>query len=193
MGNVPTNCIQDALRAITLMKKCAHGACGGYRSHSYVSPRGSMPFRHRYLSPTRPPFVSSNSDHSGCFVWFGQEKLLYEHPSPFAILVILVGPFGSMQGGMIWRHFNVLSSRFDDKQSTPFLHYWPAITPRHVCRHSPPQVLASIIYTASVLHSAVNFPQRSIMSFIPSCPSSMFVPIPTDKVGVKHRKSTQLY
>ncbi|CAN0288357.1 unnamed protein product [Ascophyllum nodosum] len=43
------------------------------------------------------------------------------------------------------------------------------------------KVLASIIYTASVLHSAVNFPQRSIMSFIPSCPSSMFVPIPTDK------------
>ena len=172
------------------MKRCAHGACGGYRSDAYVSPRGNMPFRHRCLSPTRLPFVSPNSEHSGCLVWFGREKLLNEHLPHPPYSLYRSGSFYSMQVGMVWRHFNVLPSRFDDKWSTPFLRYWSAITPRLFCRHSPPQVLASIIYTASVLHSAVNFPQRTIMSFIPSCPSSMFAPIPTDKVGVKHRKPT---
>ncbi|CAM9249351.1 unnamed protein product [Ascophyllum nodosum] len=43
------------------------------------------------------------------------------------------------------------------------------------------KVLASLIYSASVLHAAVNFPQKPIMSFVPACPSSMFAPIPTDK------------
>lgn len=51
----------------------------------------------------------------------------------------------------------------------------------------PHQVLASIIYSASVLHTAVNYPQRTSMSFVPSCPGSMYVPIPTDKVRFRIR------
>lgn len=46
------------------------------------------------------------------------------------------------------------------------------------------QVIASWIYSASTLHAAVNFPQKPSMSFVPSCPSSMFAPPPTDKVSV---------
>ncbi|CAM9747614.1 unnamed protein product [Pylaiella littoralis] len=44
------------------------------------------------------------------------------------------------------------------------------------------KVLASLIYSASVLHSAVNFPQKTIMSFAPSNPGSVYMPPPTDKV-----------
>lgn len=44
------------------------------------------------------------------------------------------------------------------------------------------KVLASLIYTASTLHAAVNFPQRSILSFAPSTPGSVYVKPPTDKV-----------
>eukprot|EP00904_Undaria_pinnatifida_P007085 jgi/Undpi1/3506/HiC_scaffold_16.g06878.m1 len=43
------------------------------------------------------------------------------------------------------------------------------------------KILASIIYSASTLHAAVNFPQKPSMSFVPSCPGSMFAPPPTDK------------
>lgn len=46
------------------------------------------------------------------------------------------------------------------------------------------QVIASWIYSASTLHAAVNFPQKPSMSFVPSCPSSMFAPPPTDKVSL---------
>ncbi|CAM9249501.1 unnamed protein product [Ascophyllum nodosum] len=45
----------------------------------------------------------------------------------------------------------------------------------------PEDVIASIIYSASVLHAAVNFPQSPTMSFVPSCPGSMFAPIPSEK------------
>eukprot|EP00752_Nemacystus_decipiens_P012081 g10711.t1 len=43
------------------------------------------------------------------------------------------------------------------------------------------KVIASWIYSASTLHAAVNFPQKPSMSFVPSCPGSMFAPPPTDK------------
>eukprot|EP00903_Cladosiphon_okamuranus_P008352 g8033.t1 len=43
------------------------------------------------------------------------------------------------------------------------------------------KVIASWIYTGSTLHAAVNFPQKPSMSFVPSCPGSMFAPPPTDK------------
>ncbi|CAM9689337.1 unnamed protein product, partial [Hapterophycus canaliculatus] len=43
------------------------------------------------------------------------------------------------------------------------------------------KVIASWIYSASTLHAAVNFPQKPSMSYVPSCPSAMFAPIPTDK------------
>ncbi|CAN0408228.1 unnamed protein product, partial [Laminaria digitata] len=43
------------------------------------------------------------------------------------------------------------------------------------------QVFASLIYTASTLHAAVNFPQKPSMSFVPSSPGSVYAPIPTDK------------
>lgn len=48
------------------------------------------------------------------------------------------------------------------------------------------QVIASWIYSASTLHAAVNFPQKPSMSFVPSCPGSMFAPPPTDKVCTAH-------
>lgn len=51
-----------------------------------------------------------------------------------------------------------------------------------ICSLSSNQVIASWIYSASTLHAAVNFPQKPSMSFVPSCPGSMFAPIPTDKV-----------
>lgn len=44
------------------------------------------------------------------------------------------------------------------------------------------QVLASLIYSASTLHAAVNFPQKPIMSYPPNTPGSVYVPPPTDKV-----------
>lgn len=43
------------------------------------------------------------------------------------------------------------------------------------------KVLASIIYTASTLHAAVNYPQKPHMSFVPSTPGSVYVKPPTDK------------
>ncbi|CAN0224047.1 unnamed protein product [Ectocarpus sp. 6 AP-2014] len=43
------------------------------------------------------------------------------------------------------------------------------------------KVLASLIYSASALHAAVNFPQQPIMSFVPGNPPSIYVPPPTDK------------
>ncbi|CAN0326469.1 unnamed protein product [Ectocarpus sp. 6 AP-2014] len=43
------------------------------------------------------------------------------------------------------------------------------------------KVLASLIYSASTLHAAVNFPQKTTMSFVPSNPASVYVPPPTDK------------
>eukprot|EP00904_Undaria_pinnatifida_P011934 jgi/Undpi1/7871/HiC_scaffold_24.g10343.m1 len=43
------------------------------------------------------------------------------------------------------------------------------------------KVFASLIYTASTLHAAVNFPQTPSMSFLPSCPGAMYATPPTDK------------
>ncbi|CAN0249624.1 unnamed protein product [Pylaiella littoralis] len=43
------------------------------------------------------------------------------------------------------------------------------------------KVIASWIYSASTLHAAVNFPQKPSMSFVPSCPGSVYAPPPTDK------------
>lgn len=40
------------------------------------------------------------------------------------------------------------------------------------------QVIATLIYTASTLHAAVNFPQGPFMSFNPSCPGSVYEPPP---------------
>ncbi|CAM9271580.1 unnamed protein product, partial [Laminaria digitata] len=48
------------------------------------------------------------------------------------------------------------------------------------------KVFASLIYTASTLHAAVNFPQKPSMSFVPSCPASVYAPIPTDKSERTH-------
>lgn len=39
-----------------------------------------------------------------------------------------------------------------------------------------------MIYTASCLHAAVNFPQRPIMSYVPMTPASVYEAAPTDKV-----------
>lgn len=50
------------------------------------------------------------------------------------------------------------------------------------------QVISTLIYTASTLHAAVNFPQRPSMSFNPSCPGSVYQPIPTDKVMYRSYK-----
>lgn len=44
------------------------------------------------------------------------------------------------------------------------------------------QVLATLIYTAGTLHAAVNFPQKTIMSFVPNTPGAMYAAAPTDKV-----------
>ncbi|CAB1101148.1 unnamed protein product [Ectocarpus sp. CCAP 1310/34] len=44
------------------------------------------------------------------------------------------------------------------------------------------KVIASWIYSASTLHAAVNFPQKPSMSFVPSCPGSVYAPPPIDKV-----------
>eukprot|EP00903_Cladosiphon_okamuranus_P014136 g13137.t1 len=43
------------------------------------------------------------------------------------------------------------------------------------------KVLASLIYSASTLHAAVNFPQKPIMSHPPNTPGSIYMPPPTDK------------
>ncbi|CAM9988636.1 unnamed protein product [Ectocarpus sp. 4 AP-2014] len=43
------------------------------------------------------------------------------------------------------------------------------------------KVIASWIYSASTLHAAVNFPQKPSMSFVPSCPGSVYAPPPIDK------------
>ncbi|CAM9967586.1 unnamed protein product, partial [Sphacelaria rigidula] len=42
-------------------------------------------------------------------------------------------------------------------------------------------VLASLIHTASTHHAAVNFPQRTQMSYVPSAPASVYAKPPTDK------------
>lgn len=44
------------------------------------------------------------------------------------------------------------------------------------------QYLSSLIYTASALHAAVNFPQQPLTSFVPNTPAAVYQPIPTDKV-----------
>ena len=46
------------------------------------------------------------------------------------------------------------------------------------------QVLASLIYSASALHAAVNFPQKPRVSFVPNTPGSVYAPPPTDKVRI---------
>lgn len=44
------------------------------------------------------------------------------------------------------------------------------------------QYLSSLIYTASALHSAVNFPQQPLTSYVPNTPAAVYQPLPTDKV-----------
>ena len=43
-------------------------------------------------------------------------------------------------------------------------------------------MLSSLIYTASVLHAAVNFPQKPLQAFVPNTPGSVYAKPPTDKV-----------
>eukprot|EP00904_Undaria_pinnatifida_P007087 jgi/Undpi1/3508/HiC_scaffold_16.g06880.m1 len=53
------------------------------------------------------------------------------------------------------------------------------------------RVFASLIYSASTLHAAVNFPQKPSMSFVPSCPASVYAPPPTDKSPRTHEDYMQ--
>eukprot|EP00904_Undaria_pinnatifida_P004861 jgi/Undpi1/1504/HiC_scaffold_11.g04894.m1 len=43
------------------------------------------------------------------------------------------------------------------------------------------KILSTFIYTASTLHAAVNFPQQYSMSYVPSCPASIYQEPPADK------------
>ncbi|CAM9187044.1 unnamed protein product [Choristocarpus tenellus] len=43
------------------------------------------------------------------------------------------------------------------------------------------KVIASVIFTASTLHAAVNFPQKPIMSFAPAYPLGLMQPNPTEQ------------
>jgi arachidonate 15-lipoxygenase len=44
-------------------------------------------------------------------------------------------------------------------------------------------VLTMIIFTSSVQHAAVNFPQYDLMSYVPSMPLAAYAPAPTKKKG----------
>ena len=44
-------------------------------------------------------------------------------------------------------------------------------------------VLTMIIFTCSVQHAAVNFPQYDLMSYVPSMPLAAYAPAPTKKTG----------
>ncbi|CAM9225448.1 unnamed protein product [Hapterophycus canaliculatus] len=41
--------------------------------------------------------------------------------------------------------------------------------------------LSSLIYTASALHAAVNFPQQPLTSYVPNTPAAVYQPLPVDK------------
>ncbi|CAN0524206.1 unnamed protein product, partial [Laminaria digitata] len=45
------------------------------------------------------------------------------------------------------------------------------------------QMVSSWIYTASAFHAAVNFPQKSIVSYVPNTPGSVYAVPPADKVS----------
>ncbi|CAM9284618.1 unnamed protein product [Choristocarpus tenellus] len=47
------------------------------------------------------------------------------------------------------------------------------------------KVIASVIYTASTLHAAVNFPQKPIMAFVPAYPLGLMKPSPTEAKKVR--------
>ena len=57
------------------------------------------------------------------------------------------------------------------------------------CNGTPPRldyladVLTMIIFTSSVQHAAVNFPQCDLMSYVPSMPLAAYAPAPTKKKG----------
>lgn len=49
------------------------------------------------------------------------------------------------------------------------------------------QVLTSIIYTCSVQHAAVNFPQYDLMSYVPNMPLASYAPAPKQKQGASQQ------
>lgn len=49
------------------------------------------------------------------------------------------------------------------------------------------ELLTTLVYTCSVQHAAVNFPQYDVMSYAPRVPFAAYAPPPRSAVGVTHR------